>query len=416
MLTIKTNKIRLAINIQVLKKAAIIFPFIIVFIGEILNFTHPALGSISKFIAIIYMAVFTFYKNKYSKDLVIATSLFLPLLIYGILISFNFFAALEATVRYLFLIVVLFYSFSVKNYAKLILTTIVVYAILNNVYQIFVYIQWLRGIPMWFYSHAEVDGRDIYWSNTTMGIARAVGLTGFFALYGFLNLVAFFIIKHLYHGKFKNTLLVIFFLGLFASLSFKAIGVFAFILFITSKYKLNFLIGFCVLSIASILVIPSKTKDFGEQLIIRIETYITEGDSARSDSYRVMFEDITDFKLLGRGAGSFGGAASTKYDSPVYKEINFNWHGLNHLATTDTYYPHLFVELGILGALTYLIIIFTPFVNAIPREKWLIMIAIYSALLFDSLFSFALNNLAFLMLSFVLIYPILNYKISKSEI
>ncbi len=399
-----------------MKKAAIILPFIIVFIGEILNFTHPSAGSITKLLAIVYMAGFVFINNKYGKNLVVATFLFLPFLIVGILISFNLFAALEATLRYMFPIVVLFYSFSIKNYAKLVLTIIVAYALLSNIYQIFIYIQWVNGVsPLWFYNHIEVNGRNIYWANTTMGILRGVGLTGFFALYGFLNLIAFFIIKILYHGKFKNALLVIFFLGLFASLSFKAIGVFFFILFITSKYKLNFLIGFIVFLVASITIIPAKTKDFTEQLIFRIETYITEGNSARSDSYRVMFEDIANFNLIGRGAGSFGGAASTKYDSPVYAKVNFNWHGLNHLATTDTYYPHLFVELGILGALTYLIILFTPLIHGTSREKWLVIIAIYLALLFDSLFSFALNNLAFLMLSLVLLYPILNYKISKSE-
>lgn len=398
-----------------MKKAAIILPFIIVFVGEILNFTHPELGSISKFVAILYMIFFTLVNNKYNKSLVIATFLFLPFLLYAILISFSFMAAIEASIRYLFLIVVLFYSFSIKNYTKLILTTIIVYALLSNLYQLFVYLQWFRGIPMWFYKHVNVGGRDIYWPNTTMGILRAVGLTGFFALQGFLNLVAFFIIKNLYHGKLKNTLLVIFLLGLLASLSFKALGVFVVILFINSKYKLNFLIGFSIFLVASIAIMPSKAKDFSEQLLLRVERYITEGNSARSDSYRVMFEDIANFNLMGRGAGSFGGAASTKYDSPVYKDVNFDWYGLNHLATTDTYYPHLFVELGILGALTYLVIIFTPLIYATSREKWLVIFAIYLALLFDSLFSFALNNIAFLMLSLVLIYPILNYKISESE-
>lgn len=403
------------LDIDILKKISIILPFVIVFIGEILNFTHPSLGSISKFLAIIYMTVFILLNNTFSKNLVIAASLFLFFLLYSIMVSFNFFAALEATIRYLFLVIVLFYSYSIKNYARLIFTAVIIYALLNNLYQIYVYIQSFRGVPMWFYSHVEVGGKDIYWSNSTMGISRAVGLTGFFALYGFLNLIAFFLVKNLYKGKFKNGLLLIFFLGLFASLSFKAIGVFVFILFITSKYKLNFIIGFAVILVLSLAVFPTKVIDFTEQLFFRIETYITEGNSARSDSYRVMFEDIAEGNLFGRGAGSFGGAASTKYNSPVYAETNFNWYGLERLATTDTYYPHLFVELGILGAASYLIFIFTPLIRPISKKKWLTLIAIYLALLFDSLFSFALNNVAYLMLSIVLVYPIIVYEINKPK-
>ena len=65
------------LDIDILKKISIILPFVIVFIGEILNFTHPSLGSISKFLAIIYMTVFILLNNTFSKNLVIAASLFL---------------------------------------------------------------------------------------------------------------------------------------------------------------------------------------------------------------------------------------------------------------------------------------------------------------------------------------------------
>ena len=98
--------------------------------------------------------------------------------------------------------------------------------------------------------------------------------------------------------------------------------------------------------------------------------------------------------------------------NPVSVEITY---GLERLATTDTYYPHLFVELGILGAVSYLIFIFTPLIKPISKKKWLTLIAIYLALLFDSLFSFALNNVAYLMLSIVLVYPIIVYEINKPK-
>ena len=61
----------------------------------------------------------------------------------------------------------------------------------------------------------------------------------------------------------------------------------------------------------------------GESVVFRVEQYITKGDSARAESYRVMFDDLADFNLFGRGIGSFGGPSSVTYNSPVYPDTNF---------------------------------------------------------------------------------------------
>ncbi|MNL24573.1 hypothetical protein D3C87_1460160 [compost metagenome] len=135
---------------------------------------------------------------------------------------------------------------------------------------------------------------------------------------------------------------------------------------------------------------PKLAGDVASVLDDKIAFYITQGNSARSESYRVMFESLLQPNFLGEGLGSFGGPASTRYDSPLYQKYNFNWYGLEEqLATTDTLYPHIFVELGIFGGLLYLLFIFTyGFRKANPL--WIVVAT-----------SFALDNLA----SFSLLSP-----------
>ncbi|MGB5982574.1 MAG: O-antigen ligase family protein [Nonlabens sp.] len=234
---------------------------------------------------------------------------------------------------------------------------------------------------------------------------------GFFGTYGFLNVITYFLTKQFYFRKYKKTILIICVFGVFASLSFKAIGAFLFLLFILNKNKLKlFFIAFSI-SVMGIVIFPKRTYDLAESLTYRIQTYITEGNSARSESYRVMFEDITDFKFIGRGVGSFGGASSTRYDSPVYNEVKFNWYDTKHLATTDTYFPHVFVELGIIGGMIYILTIMIPlFKRRYLKSVLLFVFVVYFALFFDSLFSFAMNNLGYLMVSLILVYPILEYQ------
>src|SRR5690606_25568802 len=116
---------------------------------------------------------------------------------------------------------------------------------------------------------------------------------------GFLNLVAYFLTKQFYYGKRKKLLLILFVLGIFSSLSFKAIGAFVFLLFLLSEYKGKILTGIVFLSLIILVIFPKKVTTFIDEFSIRIESYVTEGNSARAESYRVMFRDIADFRLIG---------------------------------------------------------------------------------------------------------------------
>ena len=89
-----------------------------------------------------------------------------------------------------------------------------------------------------------------------MGIIRGVGLIGFFAAYGFLNLIAFFLARQFYNGRYKNYLLAFLALGVIMSLSYKSLGVFLLLLFILSKHKLRIFIG----ATSLFLIIPLRIQ------------------------------------------------------------------------------------------------------------------------------------------------------------
>jgi hypothetical protein len=399
------------LKVVYIKHSLILLPFFLVFIAEIISFRNQSLGSILKLSATFYMFLYSLFYLKFDGKIIFILGLFIPIFLYHIFISFNFNAAIEEAIRYLFPIIVLIYGYAIRNYYLLIIYFIISYALLNNIYQPIVYINWLRDVPeQWFY-YQVASNTDNYYYNSTMGIIRAVGLIGFFAAFGFLNLISYFLTRQFYIGKHKKIVLNIFVFGVFSSLSFKAIGVLMFLMFLLSKHKHKLIFWALPIFVLLTITFPQKIKGFREQLMFRVETYITEGNSARAESYRVMFEDIAEFRFLGRGVGSFGGASSTKYNSPVYDKVDFNWYDTNFLSTTDTYFPHAFVELGIIGGLLYFLIILAPLIKRrYNKQVLLILFVIYFALFFDSLFSFALNNLGYLMISLVLIYPILEYE------
>jgi hypothetical protein len=129
-----------------------------------------------------------------------------------------------------------------------------------------------------------------------------------------------------------------------------------------------------------------------------------------------MLSEIADFNLFGEGIGVFGGPASIIYNSPYYSEMNFKWYDASwlNLITTDTFYPHPIVELGIIGALVYLMTICVPLLRKKITTSLPFVALIYFSLFFDSLFSFSLNNPEFLMFSLVFTYPILHYYDTKN--
>lgn len=390
--------------VLIVKSTVILTPFILVFLSEILHVSFPEKSVTLKIFALGYMLLYTVFIFKLSRHLSFLLLLFIPFFIYGVFNSFSFNAAISEGIRYLFPIIVLLYSYSIRYNYKLLLKALIIFVLLNDFGQIINYINWINGVDQWFY-HFAPDGSRFY--NASAGIIRATGFVVFFGLFGFMNLVAFFLTKNHYHGKGKRIILLIFVISMFLSFSYKTIGTFLLLLFFQFKNKLKFFQIITVVFLITLVVAPSTLATASFNIKRRIEQYITDGDSARSESYRVMFSEIASVNLFGTGIGSFGGPASITYNSPFYDEVNFNWYKTPNLKTTDTYFPHLFVEMGIIGALVYLMFIFGPILFLKwSRNKIKIVLILFFSLCFDSLFSYSMNNIAFLLISIVFVYPL----------
>ncbi len=381
-----------------------VLPLVLIFISEYFRFTSPALGLYLKLFAALMMVLISIVFGQFDRNLILLSILFLPFLVIHFFLSFSYSAATEELVRYLFPIIVLIFGYTIKENYRFLFKFLLVFLILNYIAQIFNYYFWLQGINQWFYVYTSTGRVNI---PAVAGVLRATGLMGFFSTFGFFNLIMYFLIDFFYDGKFKKTLMVLTVVFLFLSLSFKGIGTFLFLLFIFSNKKLK-IIGIAVsVFLMTILFFPSRIAFMVDNAKIRVEAYVSKGNSARSESYRVMLQE-SNF-LVGEGLGSFGGPASTKYKSPYYDEVNFNWYGLPDLPTTDTFYPHLFIEIGFFGTLLYLFLFFVPLIWArkIRLRYFKVLLIIYFALFVDALFTYSLNNLVYLSISILLIYPII---------
>lgn len=398
---------RLLIDIRLFKSSLFLLPIVLGFTSEILLFIAPSLGTfvkMSSLFLMIFIILVSLKTHKIAAVLLLFLSIFF---VYCFVISFNHKAGFESLIRFLFPLVVLLYSYYLKNEFKLLLNFFIFILIINFLAQVLNYILWLKGYDLWFF---QPHDNGIFTIPNVSGVMRGTGIMGFFSLYGYFNMIMFFIIQQFYDGKRKKLLLIIALLGLFSSISYKGIMSFILVLFLFSNKKLKII----QIGLVSILILgamfPVKTKTLFDGAVLRANAYVFEGNSARAESYKVMFKHTS---LFGEGLGSFGGPSSVKYNSPFYDEVNFNWHGLK-LGTTDTYFPHLFIELGLIASLLYLIYLFIPFyVKRINLQELKILLIIYITLFFDSLFSFSLNNLSYLFVSLLWCFPIKYYYKAK---
>lgn len=394
---------------QKVNNGLILTPFLFIIVADWLEYEAKFWAGNLRVLGLLVMLLIVLFNRKTDKKLFLLTIIFIPILLYYILISFNIKAGLEDGFRYLTPIILLFYAYALRFKFSLIITGFLGFVIIGDLWQVVNYINVLRGVDQWFYMSTHTGFR---YYHEISGVARANGLVAFHGVFGFINALGYFIAKQYYHGSKKKWILTLMVVSMFLSFSYKAIGFFMIVLFIESRYKVKILIGTALTLLLGLIVFPTRFFIFFADAWKRISYYIIEGDSARAESYFMMFKHTGFF---GVGVGMFGGAASTKYLSPYYQEINFNWYQTTYLATTDTYYPHLFIELGLLGGLLYMTIILLPLLSGFKTPARKMLLIIYSLLLFDSLFSFALNNIAYIIYSLSFTYAIINYETSTSN-
>ncbi|MEM6515851.1 MAG: hypothetical protein AAF688_06675, partial [Bacteroidota bacterium] len=244
-------------------------------------------------------------------------------------------------------------------------------------------------------------------TNTVNGLIRAGGITQSFDFFGFLNLISFYFCYQFYNRKYAY----FFSFFLILSLSFKFIILFGLLLFYLKEFKsIGLMIVLCSLAFVSSQDLRVKISDSLQEKYSR---FFLEPKSPRPEAYKALKRHITDNGVFyAEGVGVFGGPASRRYESTYYQKIDFNWHG-RQFATTDTYYPHLFIELGLLQGLVYLALIFIVFLiefKALRKIFFLIFIFLIASIL-----NFALNSFIFLIFSFVVILPMVHYKKQHPE-
>tara|TARA_Y100001933_G_scaffold99497_1_gene99908 strand:- start:21673 stop:22917 length:1245 start_codon:yes stop_codon:yes gene_type:complete len=307
----------------------------------------------------------------------------LPLLlifVYNFFISYNEKAATEALIRFIVPMLIVLALMKVQNLNSLIRFFLFL-TISNDLYQIYAYLAFALGLPTLLDARLEAGY-----------IIRAEGWVGFFSLFGFMNFCAFVCTAHtdiVKNKVLKKLLTKWFLLFTLLSTSVKAVAALAiYLMVIARNSKLKVAATIVSVAIPLALIVP---KNISEDLFLTLDSkvafYLTVGNSARYESYRVMIESLSKPNVFGEGLGSFGGPASTKYNSPSYDEYDFNWYGLEGLlSTTDTMYPHIFVELGLLGGLLYLGFLFL-YGQRYPSALWVVIVG---AFIIDNFASFAM--------------------------
>ena len=98
-----------------------------------------------------------------------------------------------------------------------------------------------------------------------------------------------------------------------------------------------------LVSFASLLFMDLNISNFENTSVARLVFYLRS------------FEIAVDYFPFGSGLGTFGGAAAEKFNSPIYYDYGMNvyWWYKENKFLTDTWYPHVLGEAGVIGALFY---------------------------------------------------------------
>jgi hypothetical protein len=389
------------ISISIKNKAAsfiIIFPILLLFFAEFIVKFDEVLSSGLKLLTLTLFTVNIFLANKYNFKILALFWLFLVVLLVNTINSFNLNAGLEELLRFIFAPIFLMYGYTFRKKIDLFIILIISMAFLSDLFQIVVYIDYMTGLGL---MDAQTKDGGYVINVGLFGIANAI-----------LNLSAFILVLKFSNSKYRKFLLIYFFIFTFLTFSYKTIPFLFFSIFAFIKRRFFLKISLIVLFFSISLVGYEYILDIYEVFLKKIDYYILIGNSARFESYRVMVESLSNFNLIGEGLGSFGGPSSIAYDSPLYDKYNFNWFDSRGIMTTDTYYPHLFVELSWAGGFLFLFMLYYPIIKTRNRSARKVNLFLLAALLFDALFSFALNNLLMLSCTVLIMYGI-DYKYEK---
>jgi len=343
----------------------------------------------------LLMILTSLLRGVFNLKIILLSLCYLIVLIIHIPISFNINAATEEFVRFMFLPVVLIYGYSCRRNINMMVLFIIIMAMLSDLVQLYSYLHNFFNIgPNIIDNEFYVKDGGYFFNVGFLGISNAI-----------INLSAFVLVSVFIKNKFKTILLILLFMFTFLTFSYKTIPFLFAAYFLFNKVGRLKAVMIVSLFISLSYVAMQYVLDMYEILLRKIDVYMVAANSARAESYRVMVEFISGFNLLGEGLGGFGGPASVKYNSPIYNKYNFNWYNTTTIQTTDTFYPHLFVELGIIGGIIFLILLFQPIATKC-KKAFVVNTFLMSALMFESIFSFGLLSLVHLVCTVMLFYGV----------
>lgn len=355
------------------------------------NIGQDAISQALKMFALAAMAARLAVDGRISRAMLVTSLLVLFLLTLNIYRSVSLIGAAQDLMRYLLPVILMVYIASYRYPVERLLGFLFLAALSNNVYQIYAY---AAAALNWPAIHPPIyDGgivlRASGWLGSVMGLA-------------FLNFCCY-VAACCYRDKLRSRLLErVFLIGAIASFSLKLMPAILLAVFIFSSRPWMLcgavaavlgLVYWRFVEVIAVLVNLVQTK---------LDFYLLIGNSARFESYRVAAEVLAEGDLLGKGIGTFGGPASVKYGSPIYGLYDFRWFDTPGMNTTDTFYPHLFVELGLISALVYLVYCLFPLylLRGVSGDVRKGVVIILFGLVVDSFFSFGLNAPVYLIAAY----------------
>ncbi|UQO37163.1 hypothetical protein [Burkholderia cepacia] len=310
----------------------------------------------------------------------------------GMLLSFDVHAGIEELVRFLFPVAITVAIFPYRDRLDVLVRTFIAVVVSNDLFQLYFYVSYATGLPL--FMPVRIDSGLFL---------RAQGWMGFFSEFSFINFCAFLLCRFHFRNSSRLKWAWVFLLFSLLGFSFKMIAaIILYLVFLGWRDIRVWAVSLFTILVGALFLLIGLFDSFVRVAMAKLSFYVLSGNSARAESYRVMFESLLNGNLLGEGLGSFGGPASVKYGSPLYQTYHFNWYGLGGvLKTTDTFYPHLFVEIGLAGAIFWLA--FMVFYGQ-SRKKSMIWIYVILAFIFDNLFSMAFLSPSYVFSALLMMY------------
>jgi len=303
--------------------------------------------------------------------------LLLPLLLVlcvSLIKSFNVNAGLEELFRFLSPVTITIALFAYRDRLAIIVVTFLGVVITNDLAQCYFYLAYVAHLPS-FMPYRIDSGLFL----------RAQGWIGFFSEFSFMNFCAFLLYRWLRPATSSKVMKSVFILFSLLGFSFKIFATWAIYPFLIGRKGIKAWV--CIglgLSLTAFVVVNGYVDSLLDVGATKLSFYVIDGNSARAESYRVMAESLESGNFAGEGLGAFGGPASIAFNSPTYAKYHFDWFGLS-LATTDTFYPHLVVETGVVGAILWMAMMLL-YGQRCKRAIWMFVVG---AFCFDNIFSMA---------------------------